>query len=274
MEFQQQIDFESSDAEKVDSACDAINNRDLDKAEQLLLEVAHNTPKIYLNEFSDSEDSITIKFWDRAAFYNYIYWQEKQGIKKSINWILNAYPRAFFYLGFICNERKLFEKAIKYLDRGALLEPTNPHFKSEKAQSLSKIGRKKDALALYDEIKDIGPYISAHDFALAQRGRGFILIEMGNLDLAEEAFNKSLKFEPENVMAKNELLYINHLRQGGSTTYSFLSKTISPDQSICPVCGEKFYNGVLVTETKNGEPQVICESCDSRMKKKWWQRWK
>jgi len=272
MEFEQQIDFESSDAEKVDSACDAINNRDLDKAEQLLLEVVHNTPKIYLNEFSDSEDSITIKFWDRAAFYHYISWQEKQGIKKSVNWILNAYPRAFFYLGFICNERKLFEKAIKYLDRGALLEPTNPHFKTEKAQALINSGRKKDALAIYDQITVIGPYVSAHDIAIAQRGCGFTLIEMGNLDQAEEAFNKSLKLEPENELARNELLYINHLRKGGSTTYSYSTKTFSPDKSICPICGKKFSEGVLLTETKDGEPQIICKSCELRMKKKWWQR--
>lgn len=274
MEFQQRIDFESSDAEKVDLACDAINQGNLDKAEPLLLEVIHNTPKNYSNEVSDGKDGLAIKFWDNASFFHYITWQEKLGTKKSVTWISNAYPRAFYYLGLICSEKKRFDKSIKYLDQGALLEPTNPIFKLEKAHVLIKAGYKDESLALYSQINEVGLYVSNSDLAIAQRGCGFVLIEMGKLDQAEEAFNKSLKLEPENGIAKNELLYINLLRKGVSTTHFLSTKTFSPDKSICPVCGKKFSDGVLVTETKNREPQVICESCNSKMKKKWWQRWK
>ncbi len=43
-----------------------------------------------------------------------------------IAWIGNAYPRAHYYLGFLCVKRRQFDRAVEFLDRGHQLEPTNP----------------------------------------------------------------------------------------------------------------------------------------------------
>lgn len=46
------------------------------------------------------------------------------------------------------------------------------------------------------------------------RGRGYILVELKRLDEAEASFNDSLKVEPKNPIAVNELRYIAELRRG------------------------------------------------------------
>ncbi len=48
--------------------------------------------------------------------------------------------------------------------------------------------------------------------------QGFIFVEMKRLDDAENAYNASLKLDPNNLNAKNEVAYIAKLRSGGQAT--------------------------------------------------------
>ena len=47
----------------------------------------------------------------------------------------------------------------------------------------------------------------------ALRGIGYSLIELGELEAARQAFEKSLKMEPNNRLALDELEYIRKLQQ-------------------------------------------------------------
>lgn len=47
---------------------------------------------------------------------------------------------------------------------------------------------------------------------MALRGMGFMLIELNRLDEAEQALRDSLKLDPGNDVALNELAYIRELR--------------------------------------------------------------
>jgi tetratricopeptide (TPR) repeat protein len=175
-------------------------------------------------------------------------------------------------MGFLCVKREQFDRAIEFLDKGQRLEPTNPVFVFEKAHALAHSGRKREALVLYDSVTEIGPHVSARDVAVAQRGRGFLLIEMGDLDRAETAFKASLELEPESEVALNELRYIDHLRQGGRATFTKSVASSGPDLSRCAVCGKQFKKGVVVLV--NGTPTSICKTCEGKFTKKWWQFWK
>jgi tetratricopeptide (TPR) repeat protein len=53
---------------------------------------------------------------------------------------------------------------------------------------------------------------SESEQGMALRGLGFTLIELGQLDAAEDAFIRSLEVEPTNQLAKEELLYIAGIR--------------------------------------------------------------
>lgn len=263
---------ETADVEKVHAALDALSQGKLDQAEQLLLEVIANTPCEYQNSVED-EDGISIKFWGQADFIQYVTWQSDHGLaNKNIQWIGNAYPRAYYHLGFLCVKRKQFARAIEYLAQGRRLEPHNPMFVLETAQAMVQSGRLQEALSLFDQIHEIGPHISAHNLAVARRGRGFVLIEMGDLDRAEAAFKSSLEIEPQSSVALNELQYISHLRSGGKATFTEAVASSGPDHSRCAVCGNSFQKGVMVSV--DGMPLAICNRCQSKLTKKWWQFWK
>lgn len=265
-------DIESADVDKVDAALQSITSGRLDEAETLLLGVIANTPSDYANT-EETGDVISIKFWDETTFIHYVTWEKHHGrANKTIKWLSNAYPRAYFHMGFLCVKHQQFDKAINYLEKGQALEPTNPKFSFEKAKALASLGRKEEALALYAHITEISAYVSAHDLAIALRGRGFVLIEMGDLDNAELAFQSSLKIEPDNEVALNELSYINHLRQGGAANSTETVLSTSLDLSNCRVCGQPFDEGVVVSF--KGSPVSICQQCQQHLTKKWWQFWK
>lgn len=205
-------ELEASDAAKVDNAIMAIRAGESSYAKALLLSVIKNTPKEYAYQNETIDGELIIKFWDKEEFIHYTRWTEP---KKSIVWMSSAYPRAFFHLGFLEVKDGNYEKAINYLDRGYLFEPSNPKFKLEKAVALTHLGNYVAALELYSQISSVGPFVNSHSAASALRGKGIVLIEMFLLAEAESAFRESLKLEPVSEIAYYELKYIEHLKAGG-----------------------------------------------------------
>lgn len=265
-------DREANDAKRVDEAVQALTGGNFERAEAILRDVIANTPASYANSTENSDESV-IKFWDRTAFLHYVTWQRDHGkADRSIQWVGNAYPRAHYYMGFLSVKRQQWDAAIDYLDRGQRLERTNPMFIFEKAKALVHAGRKPQALALYDQVTEVGPYISGRHLAIARRGRGFVLIEMGDLDGAQRAFQASLEIEPDNEVALHELQYIEHLRSGGAAGVAGAVTSTDPDPSLCMLCGQRFQKGIVVSF--KGMPVTICNRCDRKMTKKWWQFWK
>ncbi|MFO1022476.1 MAG: tetratricopeptide repeat protein [Planctomycetales bacterium] len=265
-------DTESADAKKVDQAVESLANGDLQAAESLLQQVIANTPPNYQNQI-DSEEGLSIKFWDQMAFVHYVTWNPDQKPGRDISWIPNAYPRAFYYLGFIAVKHKQFDQAIKYLDRGLAMDPSNPNFLFEKAQALVHSGKPEEALAFYGQVNEIGPFVNRRHLAVALRGRGFILIELQRLDEAEQAFKSSLELDPDNRIALHELAYIEHLRGGGS---SAPAQTVASNASTifrtCAACQKEVSKGRVFSV--KGLPVFLCTACESRLTKKWWQFWK
>jgi len=266
-------DTEAADAARVDAAVQLIGTEALDAAESLLLSVIANTPRVYANSL-ETTGGLSIKFWGQQEFIHYVTWHERdpRGTPHSAVWLKNAYPRAYYYLGFLCVKRKQFARAIDFLDKGRALEPTNPKFKFETAQALLSSGRMAEALALYEEVTEIGPYTSARDLAMARRGRGFALIEIGRLDKAELAFKASLEIEPQNRLALHELGYIDHLRRDGARKPPERVATTPPRMTECHACGKPFKNGVVLMVDQS--PVGVCKACAARLNKKWWQFWK
>jgi tetratricopeptide (TPR) repeat protein len=262
---------ESADADSVNTAIAAISIGDFNTAEHLLLKVIANTPKYY-SSITNEGGGLAIKFWDQTAFLHYVTWQKQRGIGAPITWVENAYPRAHFYLGFLCVKNKQYDRAIEYLDKGMNLEPENPKYIIEKAAAFLNSRRFEEALALYDQLKDVGPHISSLDLAIAQRGRGFVLIELGKLDDAEKAFLLSLKYEPNNTVALNELRYIRNIREGGPAAPADVIQSNRPSLSKCVVCGKLLTKGLAVS--LDGRPVLLCKRCGSKLTKKWWQFWK
>lgn len=204
---------EARDAELVDLAAKAIYVDNYKKAESLLEKVIDNTPQEYLYRYQEN-GSLVVKFWNQQEYNQYCSWQKKQGQNQAVIWIKSAYPRAYYFLGFLKIKTKQYEEAIEYLEKGRKLEPTNPKFNFEQAQALFGLQRYSEALKLYEDIKELGPHISKYDLAKALTGKGSTLLEIGELEAAEAAYSQSLQFEPHNYLVMSKLKYIQDLRNG------------------------------------------------------------
>lgn len=177
--------IEQLDAEKVNRAWDAIVHNDFRVARQLLHEVVANAPKEYIYSYEE-EGHMFIKFWGEDEFLNYVAGLDDEQRKKPITWLLSAYPRAYYYLAYIDMEERKPENALLLLKESLNLEPDQPICFCEMALAYTKLGDYEKAISLYDQAIQSRPYIPSSVKARALRGKGVVLIELGELDFAKK----------------------------------------------------------------------------------------
>ena len=268
-------ELEKADAKRVDEATALIKKNSYAEARRVLLSVVQNAPKVYRHT-TEVNNALYMRFWDQSEFVNFV---QKAPPSKQTYWVMSAYPRAYFYLGFISVAEGQLHEAISYLDSGAALEPTNPNFKTEKAHALSKSGRFAEAFAALEDITSPGPYVSEEMFAMVLRSRGASLIELGDLDAAEMNLTKSLEYAPSNKIALNELQYIRQLAASGKKTSGAIVSQVTQGEGplVCKSCGAKNVSGTFgVTGDRRS---FICDKCkfgysNEVTPKKSWKFWK
>ncbi|WP_136798892.1 tetratricopeptide repeat protein [Desulfosediminicola ganghwensis] len=201
---------EIADAFRVDEAVEAIKARDCTTAKEILQDVAAGAPMQYENMI-EVEGAIFIKCWDLDAFFHYLNYQAEHGDPSlDIHWSPGAYPRAYYYLGYLAVQDSDFDSAIEYLNKGLLLEPEHPKLRLEKAQALIGKHEFQAALATLLPITSTTSLVTEADLAAVLRCRAFILIEMGDLNTARGLLHASLRLAPDNDMARDELAYIDN----------------------------------------------------------------
>lgn len=113
-------------------------------------------------------------------------------------------------------ELKRLPEAREVLEQLLPMAPCNSSYKSELAHVLSLIGQPLRSLALYREAELNAEFDDqdeqAHRRAVALRGQGYALVELGRWDEAEAAYRKSLTHEPDSPLAKGELTFIRDQR--------------------------------------------------------------
>src|SRR5689334_16531898 len=92
-------DLESRHAQQVNEAMETLRTGNVPAAEAMLREVVAQTPVDYSHVSEDPDGSLSIRFWDQQSFVHYVLWQKEHGAERSLHWIENAYPRAYYYLG-------------------------------------------------------------------------------------------------------------------------------------------------------------------------------
>ena len=148
--------------------------------------------------------------------------KKEPGVTETVA-IRSPYPSLAFYLGAYYDEIGRFDEGLKALDAGLVLDSwkgdvfgnTQPVLVAERGAALTGLKRWPEVLANYEDglkIQDLPDHFKA----VMHRGRGFALVELGKLDEGETAYKESLKFEPGNARAQNELQYIARLRAGGA----------------------------------------------------------
>ena len=230
---------EGRDSQLVDLAAKAIYVDHFLKAESLLLKVIQNTPTNYLYQYEEG-NKLVIKFWNQQEYNQYFNWQKKQGINQTIIWLKSAYPRAFYFLGFLKIKTKEYEKALSFLDQGLELEPTNPKFLFEKAKALVGLKLYEQALTIYNSINQIGPYVSKYDIAKSLQQRASVLLEMGDIEQAEATYHQSLGWDAHNEMTITKLKQIQESRESNLHT---IDRGLTPN--LTNLEGNQLYQSFL-----------------------------
>lgn len=261
--IQNRSDIEQEDALIVKEAIEAIGKNDLTTARRLLQEVIANVPEEYVYSYEEGEH-IFIKFWAEDEFLQYVAGLDDQQKKKHIIWIPSAYPRAFFYLAYIDVEEGMPESAIGHLQSSLKLEPDQPVSLCEMALICSKMGQHKKALSIYDQAIHGRTYITSQARARALRGKGVELIEIEEFDLAKQCLIESLKYEPNNKIALDEMFYISLLRTGADVTSPIRLVKTAIGEKKCSVCGKELittYNNEFKVINIEGKLLFLCTTC-------------
>ncbi|MDC7684798.1 hypothetical protein PQU92_16055 [Asticcacaulis sp. BYS171W] len=124
---------------------------------------------------------------------------------------LDIYAQATLALGWVISQSGDWDSAYRWQSEGLRFSPQHVELGHEAAFSLFMQQKYDDAQARIDALLERTD-LSRPQRAGLYRTRGHILIELEQWDAAEAAFRASLKYEPGNVQAKNELKYIGHNR--------------------------------------------------------------
>lgn len=129
----------------------------------------------------------------------------------------NDWCEAMLIRAYALNELKRSAEAEQVLSTLVGHSPANPQYLVEYAYTVRLNGRLDQSLSLYKEAEGVSAKLSnraraAHWRAVALRGQGYAYIEMKRWDDATKAYERSFKYEPDNEIARNELLYIKQNR--------------------------------------------------------------
>jgi len=130
---------------------------------------------------------------------------------QAVDW---CYRELIHWKAYLRAEQADYRGAMAMLEWEARVAPTAavPHI--ERGYILSRSGQFERARSSYEaalELSDRYP-VSPRHRPLALRGLGAVLVELGDLDAAEQAFGESLELEPGNELAIRSLKNIQGLR--------------------------------------------------------------
>lgn len=107
--------------------------------------------------------------------------------------------------------------AEQLLERAIALSPANPTYLSELGHIYHMRSHWQKSLVLFEQAEEFAERFSPPDLQMreltrAKRGVAYSLIELGNLDAAEQKFNECLVLDPQDEASQRELEYIRSAR--------------------------------------------------------------
>jgi tetratricopeptide (TPR) repeat protein len=137
------------------------------------------------------------------------YQKEHPGARKLV-WLDWGYGCALLKKGFIASAQKRWPEAKPWLEKSVRMRPYSSEGYIELGYVLNKLGSFGDAVRSYEtalELARASPMEKPFEPA-ALRGLSFALIELKELAKARKVLQDSLRVEPANRLARNELRYI------------------------------------------------------------------
>jgi len=178
-----------------------------DQAKALVLDAARQC-----DQYRAAPGRRSLSFRTQRQYELYL---RDHGDGEPIDWLDTSCANVYIRLGYIAVELRDAAQALRWLDRAHETAPYEPEALTERGVALNMMRDWAGALDSYQRalvLTRTHPE-AAYAQALALRGTGYALIELGDLAAAQSAYEDSLKLEPGNKVANNELTYIKQLRE-------------------------------------------------------------
>ncbi len=143
----------------------------------------------------------------------YEYTLAKQGRKGvEVVWLPQPIADGFYFLSMIAFQQGKPEEALGYLQKAINWDPVRAAFHVERGFMLANQPNPPErAQILVTYLRALELADNPADFAAALRGVGFIQIEKSDLEAALACYVQSLRFEPGNKAANQEISYIQSI---------------------------------------------------------------
>jgi tetratricopeptide (TPR) repeat protein len=205
----QTTEAQRPNAIKIDKAWELISSGRRDEAVALLDEVIASEEALH-------QDGSRQYYSSRSMVETIMYSGIAATLKKNAVILDETWAYAYFSKGFVLIDLGRSDEAEPYFNKAIALAPMN-------SQMLAERGEWHKSRKVWDKaFADFESAASAAEFspdertksdkARALRGMGFVRIEQGEVKEAEKLFHQSLKLEPGNSNALNELEYIKSLK--------------------------------------------------------------
>ncbi len=251
-------DTGQSDTVKLQKAYQALSQNDFVTARQILQEVVANAPSEYEYSYRD-QGTLYIRFWTLEEFMQHVTETEPEA-RKDIVWMQSVYPPAYYYLAVLDVTEEKYESAVSNLEKSLKLELDQPLSFCELGFILGYMGKHELSLALYERALTSRSHITTSAKAKALRGKGVQLIELGRMEEAEVCLQDSLRLEPDNELAYNELIYISKLKLGDAPSPSIGLERREVPVNLCSSCGKELGTEGAVFN-KKGKLIYLCKRC-------------
>lgn len=193
----------------VDRAAGLIQQGRLDEAQTILKTVLRQFARL----MPENEGKTYVCFNNDEDYREYLAHLQPARRKQVVR-VQASYAQALQLTAFIASGRHEWDTALNYLNIRMAVAPDDMGPYVEKGYILHAQGKSQQAFETYKKGYELGRVHHAVDFerAMALRGMGSTLIDLGRLDEAEADYNKSLQLDPDNPIALSELGYIKKLK--------------------------------------------------------------
>jgi tetratricopeptide (TPR) repeat protein len=171
-----------------------------------------------ISEFDAKYDrSETRIFCARSPEESFAYLVTAAADEQSAEVLSSTWADAHFLKGYALLELGRLTEAKSSIEQAVVLSPYNSQYHSELGHIYQLEKDWHMALQYFQDAERFAvfspPASKSFELGVARRGAGYVFVELGRLEEAEEKYLLCLAEDPDDVRAKNELEYVRNLQR-------------------------------------------------------------
>lgn len=191
---------------EVDTISKILANGDLETSKKKVLEVLGK-----FQELLTEDNIIYVSVSSDSQYDDFIKSHPDKKIRRT-SWELQ---KILFLKAFIAVEENDLDAALSTLDSLLKFAPYSSTALCEQGYLYNRLGKFEESLKSYQQAAEIAQKFPTekHNLAIALRGAGYSLTKLKKFAQAKKAYTTSLKYDPDNTIAKNGIANLDILAE-------------------------------------------------------------